>query len=109
MTTAPPERSRTHRVTGIVVGVLLALLALGFAFSIYVQFFAFHRSEDRAVDELRGTGGRRHALQSEFPEHDGAHRLRGVPVRLGAPRRLHGGSADPEAARLVLAARSRSW
>ena len=41
MTTAPPERSRTHRITGIVVGVILALLALGFAFSIYVQFFAF--------------------------------------------------------------------
>ena len=41
MTTAPPERSRTHRITGIVVGVLLAMLALGFAFSIYVQFFAY--------------------------------------------------------------------
>lgn len=41
MTTAPPERSRTHRRTGIAVSVILAVIALGFAFSIYVQFFAF--------------------------------------------------------------------
>jgi purine-cytosine permease-like protein len=41
MTTAPPERSRTHRITGITVSVILALLTLTFAFSIYVQFFAF--------------------------------------------------------------------
>lgn len=40
MTTAP-ERSRTHRISGIVVGVFLALIALGFTFSIYVQFFVY--------------------------------------------------------------------
>jgi branched-subunit amino acid ABC-type transport system permease component len=41
MTTAPPERSRVHRVTGITVGVILALLALGLAFAIYTTFFTF--------------------------------------------------------------------
>jgi hypothetical protein len=41
MTTAPPERSRTHRIAGIAVGVILAVLTLGFAFSIYVAFFSY--------------------------------------------------------------------
>lgn len=41
MTTAAPERSPRHRTAGIVVGVALAIIALGFAFLIYVQFFAY--------------------------------------------------------------------
>jgi hypothetical protein len=36
---AAPASSGSHRVTGIVVGTLLALLALGIAFGIYVEFF----------------------------------------------------------------------
>lgn len=41
MTTAAPERSRTRRITGTVIGVILALIALGFAFPIYPRFFVF--------------------------------------------------------------------
>ena len=45
MSSAPPASSaapaptRSRRVTGLVVGILLALLALGIAFGIYTEFF----------------------------------------------------------------------
>jgi hypothetical protein len=39
MTSAPPATGGSRRLTGIVVGILLALLALGIAFGIYVEFF----------------------------------------------------------------------
>jgi hypothetical protein len=40
MTSAPPP-SRSRRITGIVVGIVLALLALAIAFGVYATFFGF--------------------------------------------------------------------
>jgi hypothetical protein len=41
MTSAPAAPSRSRRIVGIVVGVLLALAALSLAFGIYATFFGF--------------------------------------------------------------------
>jgi hypothetical protein len=55
MTTVPPERSRVHRIAGITVAVILALLALGLAFAIYTTFFTFRDPNGQLASICAGT------------------------------------------------------
>ena len=52
----PPEQSRSRRVTGIVVGILLALLALGIAFGIYTEFFTLRDPSGPVVKNCIASG-----------------------------------------------------
>jgi hypothetical protein len=56
MSSAPPAPSRSRRVTGIVVGILLALLALGIAFGIYVEFFTLRDPAGDVVKNCVASG-----------------------------------------------------
>jgi hypothetical protein len=56
MTSAPPAPSRTRRVTGLVVGIVLALLALGVAFGIYAEFFTLRDPSGSLVTTCLSSG-----------------------------------------------------
>ena len=63
MTSAPPAPSRSRRVVGLVVGTLLALVALGLAFSIYTTFFGFRDPNGELVQSCTGTQTGTHCNQ----------------------------------------------
>ncbi len=56
MSSAPPVLSRSRRVTGIVVGILFALLALGIAFGIYTEFFTLRDPAGEVVKSCVASG-----------------------------------------------------
>ena len=56
MPSALPAPSRSRRVTGIVVGILLALLALGIAFGIYTEFFTLRDPSGPVVKNCISSG-----------------------------------------------------
>jgi len=56
MTSASPAPTAQRRVTGMVVGILLALLALGIAFGIYVEFFTLRDPAGSIVTNCIASG-----------------------------------------------------
>jgi hypothetical protein len=56
MTSAPPAPSGSNRIAGLVVGVLLALLALGIAFGIYTEFFILRDPSGSIVKNCVASG-----------------------------------------------------
>src|SRR5438128_285624 len=58
MTTAAPRRSRTRRTVDVVVGIVLALLALFVAFAFYVQYFALRDPSGTLASNCAASGAR---------------------------------------------------
>lgn len=58
MTSARPAPSRSRRVAGLVVGGVLALLALGIAFAIYTEFFTLRDPAGSLVHTCVASGAR---------------------------------------------------
>ena len=63
MTSAPPAPSRSHRVIGLVVGIVLAVLALSLAFGIYATFFGFRDPAGELVRSCTATPSGTHCNQ----------------------------------------------